>query len=501
MFAHQLKRRGRFRHFIGWAALTALTMAGVLVAMMIGTTSDKPKGHTSDERAVSYVTEQLRADGAPDATFAVVRDGRITESGALGEGITTQTPFALGSFSKSFTATAVMQLVDSGKVDLDAPVTHYISWFTTAQDGNITVRQLLTQTSGLPTWAGTVDLNSPETTLEERVRALAEVKPVSAPGETFHYCNKNYATLGLLVQRVAGVPFADYLQEEILDPLQMNRTFTDGDQAREAGLVDGSAVWFGAHIPTRTPEFPGMLPDGGLVSTVGDLSHFMRMQHDGTFAGHRVLSRESLKIMHTGVIVDDYGSRYGLGWRESKARGHRTIAHEGDLSTAHVDLGMFPSDRTGLVVLTSHNSFLFDPSAAYLGGLDILAGGETSEVSQTYRLVNASIAVLAVLVLFLLTAGTVGVERLSRRPVTSRADRKVWRRAAIYLPAAVGIAALFYFGLGAALQENVVFTLGVAFTYMPGLTAIIAATVIWLAAAGIVLLIVGTIRHRQISTQ
>lgn len=497
--SHTLQPRRRFRRFLGWVALAVAMMIGVMVPLMIGTASDEPGGNTPDERAISFVAEQLRADGAPDAAFAVVRDGHIIESGALGDEVTVETPLALGSLSKTFTATAVMQLVDQGKVDLDAPVTRYIPWFKTAGEATITVRHLLTQTSGLPTWAGTVDLNSPETTLEERVKAVAEIKPVSAPGKTFHYCNKNYATLGLLVQRVAGTPFAEYLQRHILDPLDMEHTFTDRKQARDAGLVEGSAVWFGAHVPVHSPDFPGALPDGGLISTVGDLSHFIQMQDDGTYAGHRVLSAESLQTMHTGVAKDDYGSRYGLGWRESKTRGQRTIAHEGDLSTAHVNLGAFPQDGTGLVVLTNHNSILFDPSAAYAGGLDILAGDDTPPVGQTYRLVSASMACLAVLVLILLAAGTVGVVRTIRSPADPSTNRRIWWRAVAYLLASAGLATLFQFGLGAAMKENVVFTPAVAFAYLPDLTAIIAATVAWLAVAGLVLLIVGTDRHKRLA--
>lgn len=259
---------------LAWSGLAAILIAAAWRALLVETTHQTPAGGTPDEHAVSYVYEQLRAQGSPNAAFAVVDHGHLTESGSTGKGVTTDTAFQLGSLSKSFTALAVMQLVDAGAVRLDDPVARHIPWFRTADPtAVITVRQLLNQTSGLPTWAGTADLTKPDTTLEQRVRHIADVKPVTAPGEAFHYCNANYATLGLLVEQVTGKRYADYLQQHILDPLDMNRTFTDYADARRAGLVDGSAVLFGVHVSQTPIDFPGALPDGTLVSTMSIQHH------------------------------------------------------------------------------------------------------------------------------------------------------------------------------------------------------------------------------------
>lgn len=204
-------RFGRVWRLLAWAVVAGVLIVGACTALVVDTMHRMPSGRTVDERAVSYVGEQLRAQGAPGSAFAVVRDGRISVSGTIGDGVTINTPFLLGSLSKSFTALAVMQLVDNGVVGLDDPVTRYIPWFRTAEPAAvITVRQLLNHTSGLPTWAGTVDLSRPDTTLEQRVRQVAEVSPVTPPGAVFHYGNTNYAILGLLIEQATGMNYPDY---------------------------------------------------------------------------------------------------------------------------------------------------------------------------------------------------------------------------------------------------------------------------------------------------
>lgn len=105
----------------------------------------------------------------------------------------------------------------------------------------ITMRQLLNQTGGLIAWAGTIDLSRPGTTLEQRVRAVADVEPVSVPGSEFHYCNKNYAILTQVVEEATDMPYADYLQQHILDPLDMDAS----RQAFQVALCPACPGWRG----------------------------------------------------------------------------------------------------------------------------------------------------------------------------------------------------------------------------------------------------------------
>lgn len=251
-------------------------------------------------RASQAVVAQMAASRVPAAAWAVL-DGERVALGARGDGVDGQSPFVLGSVSKSFTALAVMQLVDAGSVSLDAPVSDYLPGFTTATpDAVITVRQLLEPTSGLPSSAGLALLLRPDESLEQRVRAASGVALVSTPGAEFHYCNLNYAVLGLIVERVSGQPFGAYVQQQIFDPLGMDRSHASLPDARADALVAGSTPWFGLDVPTKTGSAPGGAPDGYLVSTAADMARYLRFQlGDGTADGERVVSAGGLAAMHS----------------------------------------------------------------------------------------------------------------------------------------------------------------------------------------------------------
>jgi Beta-lactamase len=153
-----------------------------------------------------------------------------------GQPVTPQTPFILGSSSKSFTALAIMQLVEAGRVRLDAPVQRYIPWFSVATSGAsaaITVRHLLNQVSGIPTRAVAASslAGTGDETLEQEVRALSSVALTAPVGTTFQYSNLNFATLGLIVQRVAGQAYGTYIQQHIFAPLEMQHSFVSQAEA------------------------------------------------------------------------------------------------------------------------------------------------------------------------------------------------------------------------------------------------------------------------------
>ena len=491
--------RRSFLRFLTWVGVAVSLLAAAGAALIIDTSSQAPSGRSVDARAVSFVNEQLKAQGSPVSAFAVMRGGEVTEFRALGDGVSVDTPFPIGSVSKSFTALAVMQLVDQGAVRLDDPVTAHISWFRTADPKAVmTVRQLLNQTSGLPTWAGTADVTNSEITLEQRVRAVADVALAAQPGAEFHYCNTNYAILGLMVEEVSGIAYADYLRQHILDPLSMDRTFTSVADARQAGMVDGAEIWFGVHVPQELVGIPGALPDGFLISTVADLARYVAVQRDGTHAGRRIISQDALQRLHDGkVAVDDAGSRYAFGWYDAKLDGNRVIHHGGALSTYHANLGMLATPDTALVVLTAHNGQLFNTSASFVGGLRILAGGPTPGLDRSYLFIESAIVSIAIVELVLLLAGTLGLVRRVRSIRRSDQDwlPMVGLPALGYLGAGGVIAAVVFFGVRSALQDDVALTPSIAFATAPDLWTMMVVGVGWLALAGIITLCAGFVRR------
>ncbi len=378
--------------------------------------------------AAAAIQTQLDADRVPAAAYAVLGPNGVTV-GSRGAGIGSQTPFVLGSISKSFTALAVLQLVDAGKVELQAPVQRYLPDFRSSDaETAITVEQLLTQTSGLPTSAGLRIVEHPEESLEQRVAAVDDVDLQSVPDSTFNYSNINYAILGSVVEQVTGQGFADYVQQSIFGPLGMNDSFTSMDEARRHGLVPGSTVWFGNSVHQSMPDYPGGLPDGFLVSTARDMGRYLQFQlGDGRWQGTRIISEENLLLMHTTATKTEPDTAaagtdgYGMGWATGRIEGQELLAHDGDTVGYHDTMALLPQANSGLVVLTARNGALTSPGAAYNAGLVVLAGGPPPPTSHAFLITYGIVDLLCGgLVVLLVTS-------LIRRRWTARQRARIER--------------------------------------------------------------------------
>jgi CubicO group peptidase (beta-lactamase class C family) len=291
--------------------------------------------------------------------------------------VTPQTPFVIGSTAKSFTALAIMQLVEEGKVELGAPVRRYIPWFTLADEeasSRITVRHLLNQTSGLPTEIGTVYLLredlSPEA-LEREVRALKNMKLERPPGSSFEYNNMNYSVLGLIVQEVSGEPYERYIEEHIFSPLKMENSFADYLEAKENGLAQGHRYWFGIPRPAEMFYNRGATPSGYLSSSAEDMAHYLIAQlNGGTYDGARVLSPEGVDEMHRGAVranIMGEKIRYGMGWGIRELNGVKTISHSGTTLAFQANMILVPEGEWGVMVLQSAKNYTNGERAENIG--------------------------------------------------------------------------------------------------------------------------------------
>lgn len=501
------RRRMRGRRAWWAASLGVLLVAGALSGMAVATAPNAPTGGDRAHRAASFIEAQIESDRLPAASYAVIDNGRAAASGAVGHGVTPDTPFMVGSLSKSFTALAIMQQVDQGTIALDDPVTRHIPWFRTAGPAAvITVRQLLNQTSGLPTSAGTADLNSPELTLEQRVRAVRNVRLAGTPGETFRYCNKNYATLGLILERVTGQSYADYVREHVFAPLQMDNSYTDQDAAERAGLAKGSASWFGANIGRDTEAYPGALPDGYLISTAEDMTHFLRAQLDGTFRGKRIVSQRAIDQMHSPTVSAQLYPRrnhYGFGWATGTVHGRAVVSHAGELQNYYAELALLPGQRDGVLMLTARHALLGDNAAPANGALDILTGGESPGISRGFTVTNICVGAMALVLLALLGAATARLVRtlrgLGARIGTVGGTRAVLRPGLGYLAASALTYLAVFLSLGAAMGSGGIMPLATALGYAPDITAMVLAVVGFLAVRGLAVLIAGSVIQRRLT--
>jgi CubicO group peptidase (beta-lactamase class C family) len=305
------------------------------------------------------IETEMPASGVPGLAYAVVTDGEITSVGARGvveigadEKVTPDTPFLTGSISKSFTALAVMQLVEAGNVDLDSEIAQYLDSFSGRPAGAITIRQLLSHTSGFSTFQGNdsrADTTDGSDELEWRVETLAEMGPTYGPGERWEYSNANYVILGRLIEVVSGQEFQVYVETNILEPIGMEHSFVADGEVHEA-MATGHRPWFGTKRPLLDKTtHRGTAPQGGIVASAGDLALFMEMMINGE---DDVLSAEGKsQMMRPASSTSPF---YGFGWFIDSGDG--SVWHSG-LSPGFESLAILvPSEHKGAVVLVNANS-------------------------------------------------------------------------------------------------------------------------------------------------
>jgi CubicO group peptidase (beta-lactamase class C family) len=369
------------RVFVVLLAVMQLLGQGVRAAGVLQTSE------ALDTEAIeAYIEAQMRHHRLPGVAIVITQGDEIAYLGGFGtadrgQPVTPQTPFFIGSVSKSVTALAVMQLVDAGLVELDAPVQQYLPWFTLADHAAsraITVRHLLHQISGMSAGEYRQPLIDPEATMEQAIRQLSDVELAAPPGTTFHYFNPNYTLLGLIIEEVTGQSYGDYIQEHVFDPLEMTRSYTALGPAEAAGLASGHNLFYGVPVPRRQPFFAYDLPAGFIISTAEDMARYLIAQNnDGRYHQTSVVSPEAVAAMHTAP--HDVHSNYAMGWTVAPRREMTVIRHNGAVDTFYADAILLPEQQIGIVLLVNLNGLL-PLAVGYLplvdGLVDVLLGRE-----------------------------------------------------------------------------------------------------------------------------
>ena len=337
------------------------------------------------------IDSEMPASGVPGLAYAVVTDGEITSVGARGvlrsgddRKVTPDTAFVTGSISKGFTALGVMQLVEAGEVDLDTEVGHYLDGLAGRAAGAITIRQLLSHTSGFSTLQGNAshaDTTGGEDELARRVDALAEVTPAYAPDERWEYSNTNYEILGRLIEVVSGQEYQAYVASNILEPVGMEHSFVADGEIHES-MATGHTPWFGTKrpLPENSTE-RGTAPQGGIVASAGDLARYLQTMMNGE---DDVLSAKGKSLMMRPASgVSPY---YGFGWFVDPD--HGSVWHSGSSPGFETLATMVPAEGNGVVVLVNGGSGVgFGETAQLRNGLTAAAlgldyDGEGSRIFQ-----------------------------------------------------------------------------------------------------------------------
>ena len=325
----------------------ALGLSGAVLAGV-------PAGSIED-----FIDSEMPASGVPGLAYAIVADGEIASAGAYGvvelggdREVTQDTPFLSGSISKSFTALAVMQLVEAGEVDLDTEISQYLGGFAGGPAGAITIRQLLSHTSGFSILQGNAshaDGTSGKDELARRVDELAEVNPAYEPDERWEYSNANYLILGRLIEVVGGQDYQAYVAANILEPVGMEHSFVADGQIHES-MATGHRPWFGTKRPLAdNTTSRGMAPAGGIIASAGDLALYMKMMMNGQ---DDVLSAEGKALMmHPASAASPF---YGFGWYLDDGNG--TVWHSGSTPGFETLATMVPAEKKAVVVLVNGGS-------------------------------------------------------------------------------------------------------------------------------------------------
>jgi CubicO group peptidase (beta-lactamase class C family) len=356
---------------------------------------EKPTSNRASYDAIdAYIEGQMRRLKIPGASLAIVEGDQIMHQRGFGqahpggEAPTCQTTFFIGSLTKSFTAVAIMQLVEAGKVELDGGVQRYLPWFRVADpqaSAQMTVRHLLNQTSGLPMLLGLANLgdldNCPDAT-ELQARSLYNMVLTRPAGTKFEYSNLNYNILGLIVEATSGESYPDYLQKHIFDPLGMSRSYTSPAVAKENGLATGYRFWFGYPFPAPNLPVPrGSLPSGQLISNTEDMAHYLIAHlNAGRYGDVQILSDASMDEMHHGVAdINEMGlsiGSYGMGWISQGTGKSRIVWHSGDMPNFKGFMALVPEQNKAMVLLFNANHALIKMKLdeVMLGAAELLAG-------------------------------------------------------------------------------------------------------------------------------
>ncbi len=331
----------------------------------------------------SYLVSAMERNNIPGIALAITEGSQIIHSkgyGTAGNGleVTADTPFFIGSISKSFTSLAIMQLAEQGKLYLDDPVQTHLPWFRvsdTQASKEITIRHLLQHTSGLSE-TGFGFNYSPGASLETRVRDLAHLRPNAPAGTRMQYFNAGYSTLGLIIETISGQSFGEYIHDHIFVPLKMHNSFTDPLAAKAADLSQGYTQIFMAAVPANQSFHHYDLPAGFIMSSANDMARYlMALSNGGELDNVRILKSENVDLVFTPNTA--INSQYGFGWFISEQNKETKITHGGDIERFHADVMILPDRHLSFVLLINQNHLLKDLNeyGAIVEGLTALMTG------------------------------------------------------------------------------------------------------------------------------
>jgi CubicO group peptidase (beta-lactamase class C family) len=313
-----------------------------------------------------YLAGEVEKRGIPGLTAAVVRDGKVIYAGAYGvpkrgerERLTPRHVFHFASVSKPFVATAIMQLAERGKLNLDDPVTKLLPYFTLADERSrtITLRQILTHTSGMPD-VEDYEWNKPQFdpgAAERYVRSMASERLLWAPGTRWAYSNMAFDALADVIAKASGQSFEQYIRTNILEPLGMKDSSFIHPEI-DAALRTTGHVGNPARVSDVYPYNRRHAPSSTLNSNVVDMTRWMLANlNRGQLDGRRILQAATYDALWTPTVQTSQqgGARIGLSWFLGERAGRRTVFHAGGDTGFRSYLLLLPDAAIGVVLVSN----------------------------------------------------------------------------------------------------------------------------------------------------
>lgn len=323
-----------------------------------------------------HIEERMQAAQVPGLALAVVKDRQViyakgfgvtsVEDGGLP--VTPGTLFRIGSVTKPLTGSAILRLVEAGKLELDRPVKDYLPWLSFSEEGateRITLRMLLSHTTGLVTDAGHFGKRDAEALGAYVREQMPHYQFIAPPGKLWFYSNPGLILAGYIAEVASGQPYTELMQALVFEPLEMQRTTFDPTVAmtyplaQSHDLNEDGTLTVQHHFADNMAHYPA----GFVMSTVLDLANFAIMQmSQGRFHDQQILSPASIASMHTPhaslYTLNDAG--YGLTFGTESYKGQRVVGHTGGISSFISRFSMIPAEGGAVILLFNRAAANFD---------------------------------------------------------------------------------------------------------------------------------------------
>lgn len=307
-----------------------------------------------------YIMVRMEREHLPGLSLAVLKNGKLIKLKGYGYAdlelsvpTSPESVYQVGSITKQFTAAAILLLVQEGRINLDQGIGKYLDGAPEIWN-DITIRNLLTHTSGLPSEGiPTTDKTMFADYTEEEVVKSAKALPLrSPPGTKYSYGNLEYDLLAIIIERVSGKPYADFLQERIFRPLNMTSTRINDRSAIVANRAR-AYLWARGSLQRCEPQVsPTMfIGSGSMISTVADLGKW-----DAALYSDAILTAASRKTMWTPAkLADGTATDYGFGWLISSTKGHTNVHHNGAMNGFVGNISKYLDDQLTVIVLVNQS--------------------------------------------------------------------------------------------------------------------------------------------------